>query len=173
MISEKKKQAVRASALFCCRCAERTMRKILFSWSGFNVYSYPAMLYLGMVAGVFAGAHVAQLSGLSPRGGQRASDCTVADRGSSLFCIRSLGRLPPRPASHLATLGRRDGDVWRNHSDGAAVDPAAPRDASAIRRILGCSDLHNTAGDGLHQSRMSPQRLLLGPSDQRLVRFES
>jgi phosphatidylglycerol:prolipoprotein diacylglycerol transferase len=40
------------------------MRKILFSWNGLNVYSYPAMLYLGMLAGVFAGAHVAQLSGM-------------------------------------------------------------------------------------------------------------
>jgi prolipoprotein diacylglyceryl transferase len=41
------------------------MRRILFSWHGRNVYSYPAMLYLGLVAGVFAGAHVAQLSGMS------------------------------------------------------------------------------------------------------------
>src|SRR5438105_1948993 len=41
------------------------MRRILFSWNGFNVYSYPAMLYLGLVAGVFAGAHVAQLAGMS------------------------------------------------------------------------------------------------------------
>jgi prolipoprotein diacylglyceryl transferase len=42
------------------------MRKILFSWNGVNIYSYPAMLYLGMVAGIFAGAHVAQLSGMNP-----------------------------------------------------------------------------------------------------------
>jgi phosphatidylglycerol---prolipoprotein diacylglyceryl transferase len=42
------------------------MRKILFSWNGLNVYSYPTMLYLGMVAGVFAGAHAAQLSGMNP-----------------------------------------------------------------------------------------------------------
>jgi phosphatidylglycerol---prolipoprotein diacylglyceryl transferase len=40
------------------------MRKVLFSWRGHNIYSYPAMLYLGMVAGVFAGAHMAQSSGL-------------------------------------------------------------------------------------------------------------
>jgi phosphatidylglycerol---prolipoprotein diacylglyceryl transferase len=40
------------------------MRKILFSWNGLNVYSYPAMLYLGMLAGVLVGAHVAQLSGM-------------------------------------------------------------------------------------------------------------
>jgi phosphatidylglycerol:prolipoprotein diacylglycerol transferase len=42
------------------------MRKILFSCNGLHVYSYPAMLYLGMLAGVFAGAHVAQLSGMNP-----------------------------------------------------------------------------------------------------------
>jgi phosphatidylglycerol:prolipoprotein diacylglycerol transferase len=41
------------------------VRKILFSWHGFNVYSYPAMLYLGLVAGVFAGTGVAQASGMS------------------------------------------------------------------------------------------------------------
>src|SRR4051812_49046296 len=55
-----------APALYCCRFAERTMRRILFSWNGLEIYSYPAMLYLGMVAGVFAGAHVAQFSGLDP-----------------------------------------------------------------------------------------------------------
>jgi phosphatidylglycerol---prolipoprotein diacylglyceryl transferase len=41
------------------------MRRILFSWHGRNVYSYPAMLYLGLVPGVFAGAYAAQLSGMS------------------------------------------------------------------------------------------------------------
>jgi phosphatidylglycerol---prolipoprotein diacylglyceryl transferase len=41
------------------------MRRILFSWRGRNVYSYPAILYLGLVAGVFAGACAAQLSGMS------------------------------------------------------------------------------------------------------------
>lgn len=41
------------------------MRKILFSWHGFTIYSYPAMLYLGLVAGVFSGAWVAQNSGMN------------------------------------------------------------------------------------------------------------
>jgi prolipoprotein diacylglyceryl transferase len=41
------------------------MRRILFSWRGTNVYSYPAMLYVGLLAGVFAGAWVAQRSGMS------------------------------------------------------------------------------------------------------------
>jgi phosphatidylglycerol---prolipoprotein diacylglyceryl transferase len=41
------------------------MRRILFSWRGQNIYSYPAMLYVGLLAGVFVGAHVAQSSGMS------------------------------------------------------------------------------------------------------------
>jgi phosphatidylglycerol:prolipoprotein diacylglycerol transferase len=41
------------------------MRKVLFSWRGWNLYSYPAMLYVGLLAGVFAGAWVAQRSGMS------------------------------------------------------------------------------------------------------------
>jgi phosphatidylglycerol:prolipoprotein diacylglycerol transferase len=41
------------------------MRRILFSWRGHNVYSYPAMLYTGLLAGVFVGAWVAQRSGMS------------------------------------------------------------------------------------------------------------
>jgi phosphatidylglycerol:prolipoprotein diacylglycerol transferase len=41
------------------------MRRILFSWHGLNIYSYPAMLYVGLLAGVFVGAYVAQSSGMS------------------------------------------------------------------------------------------------------------
>jgi len=41
------------------------VRKILFTWHGLTVYSYPAMLYLGLVAGAFAGAWVAQKSAMS------------------------------------------------------------------------------------------------------------
>jgi phosphatidylglycerol:prolipoprotein diacylglycerol transferase len=42
------------------------MRRILLSWHGVDIYSYPAMLYLGLLAGIFVGAYVAQLSGLNP-----------------------------------------------------------------------------------------------------------
>ena len=41
------------------------MRKILFQWHGLTIYSYPAMLYLGLVAGVFSGVWVAQSSGMN------------------------------------------------------------------------------------------------------------
>ncbi len=41
------------------------MRRVLFTLHGLNIYSYPAMVYVGLVAGVFAGARVAELDGLS------------------------------------------------------------------------------------------------------------
>jgi phosphatidylglycerol:prolipoprotein diacylglycerol transferase len=41
------------------------MRRILFSWRGQNIYSYPTMLYAGLLVGVFVGAHVVQASGMS------------------------------------------------------------------------------------------------------------
>jgi phosphatidylglycerol---prolipoprotein diacylglyceryl transferase len=41
------------------------MRRILLSWRGQNIYSYPTMLYAGLLVGVFVGAHVAQASGMS------------------------------------------------------------------------------------------------------------
>jgi len=40
------------------------MRPILFQWRGIKVWSYPAMLYLGMVAGVAAGNLAAHGTGL-------------------------------------------------------------------------------------------------------------
>ncbi len=42
------------------------MRRILFRLNGIDIHSFPAMLYLGLLAGVLAGAHEARLSGLSP-----------------------------------------------------------------------------------------------------------
>jgi prolipoprotein diacylglyceryltransferase len=42
------------------------MRRILFRWRGITVWSYPAMLYVGLVVGVFAGNAAAHASGLDP-----------------------------------------------------------------------------------------------------------
>ena len=41
------------------------MHRVLISWRGYNIYSYPAMLYAGLLAGVFVGADVAQSAGIS------------------------------------------------------------------------------------------------------------
>jgi phosphatidylglycerol:prolipoprotein diacylglycerol transferase len=40
------------------------MRRILFQWRGFTVWSYPAMLYVGLVAGVVAGNAAAHAAGI-------------------------------------------------------------------------------------------------------------
>ena len=42
------------------------MRRILFSWNGLDIYSYPAMLYVGLLVGIFAGGGVAKHLGLNP-----------------------------------------------------------------------------------------------------------
>ena len=40
------------------------VRPILFEWLGYRVFSYPAMLYVGTVLGVFAGNRAAHAAGL-------------------------------------------------------------------------------------------------------------
>ncbi|MDQ3242178.1 MAG: prolipoprotein diacylglyceryl transferase [Gemmatimonadota bacterium] len=40
------------------------MRRVLFYWRGRPIHSYPAMLYIGLVAGVVAGNYAAHVSGL-------------------------------------------------------------------------------------------------------------
>ncbi|MEO7501080.1 MAG: prolipoprotein diacylglyceryl transferase family protein [Gemmatimonadaceae bacterium] len=40
------------------------MRRLLFEWGGIKVWSYPAMLYVGLVAGVVAGNIAAHAAGL-------------------------------------------------------------------------------------------------------------
>lgn len=42
------------------------MRRVLFSWRGIRVWSYPACLYLGLVLGVFAHQAAARSAGLDP-----------------------------------------------------------------------------------------------------------
>jgi prolipoprotein diacylglyceryltransferase len=100
------------------------MRRVLFSWSGFNIYSYPAMLYLGMVAGVFAGAHAAHLSGMNPNKFAAASVLLIVPAlvGSRLFFVfthwdlyrghypvsgdaRPPPPTPPQPKSGLPDFG--------------------------------------------------------------------
>ena len=42
------------------------MRRILFHWRGIKIYSYPAMLYIGLVFGVLGGTYGAIRHGLDP-----------------------------------------------------------------------------------------------------------
>lgn len=89
------------------------MRKVLFSWHGRNVYSYPAMLYLGMVAGVFAGAYVAQLSGMDPNSFAVASVALIIPAlvGSRLLFV----------FSHWDIYRRDLSRIWRRSEGGMAM----------------------------------------------------
>ncbi len=92
------------------------MRRILFSWNSFNVYSYMAMMYLGLFAGVFGGAHEAQLSGMSPDKFAVATMILVipAMVGSQLLFVlphwyvylREVQRIWRRSEGRLAMYGR-------------------------------------------------------------------
>src|SRR5919198_765468 len=42
------------------------MRPVLFTWRGLTIYSYPAMLYIGLVLGVIAGNLIAHANGIYP-----------------------------------------------------------------------------------------------------------
>jgi phosphatidylglycerol:prolipoprotein diacylglycerol transferase len=89
------------------------MRKILFSWNGLNVHSYPAMLYLGMVAGVFAGAYVAQLSGMDPNSFAAAIVALIIP---ALVGARLLFVL-----SHWDVYRRDVPRIWRRSEGGMAM----------------------------------------------------
>jgi phosphatidylglycerol:prolipoprotein diacylglycerol transferase len=100
------RQSFRAPVWPCHQYAELAMRRILFSWNGLNIYSYPAMLYLGMVAGVFAGAHAAHLSGMNPNKFAAASVLLIVPAlvGSRLFFVFTHWDLY---RGHLSRIWRR------------------------------------------------------------------
>jgi phosphatidylglycerol---prolipoprotein diacylglyceryl transferase len=89
------------------------MRRILFSWHGFNVYSYPAMLYLGMVAGVFSGAQLARTTGLDP---DRFVIATIVLAVPALIGSRLLFVL-----AHWDVYRRDPGRIWRRSEGGMAM----------------------------------------------------
>ena len=89
------------------------MRRILFSWHGLNIYSYPAMLYAGLLAGVFTGAHVAQASGMS------------ADRFAFAIVVLLIPALAGSRLYFVLTrwdIYRRDpARIWRRTEGGMAM----------------------------------------------------
>jgi phosphatidylglycerol:prolipoprotein diacylglycerol transferase len=89
------------------------MRRILFSWRGLNIHSYPAMLYVGLLAGVFVGAYVAQSAGLS------------ADRFAIAVTLLLIPALAGSRLYFVLTrwdLYRRDpARIWRRDEGGMAM----------------------------------------------------
>jgi phosphatidylglycerol---prolipoprotein diacylglyceryl transferase len=89
------------------------MRKILVSWRGWNLYSYPTMLYVGMVCGVFVAAWVASLSGLDQDRFVLAAVILSAPNliGARLFFV----------ASHWALYRNDLARIWRRSDGGMAM----------------------------------------------------
>ena len=150
------------------------MRRILFSWHGLNIYSYPAMLYAGLLAGVFVGAHAAQASGMN------------ADRFAAAIVILLISALAGSRLYFVLTrwdIYRHDpARIWRRTEGGmacmaayprrAAVDPTAALVGSAIRRFLGRRGADDPAGDGLYPDRLLSQRVFSGrPSEAWFALF--
>ncbi len=89
------------------------MRRVLVSWRGWNLYSYPAMLYVGMVSGIFVAAWIADLAGLDPNRFALASMilCVPTLIGARLFFV----------ASHWASFGNDHARIWRRVEGGMAM----------------------------------------------------
>src|SRR6266540_3563503 len=89
------------------------MRRILFTCCGITVYSYPAMLYLGMLTGVFTGAFVAQASGLNA---DRFALATVILLVPALVGARLLFVLMNWPV-----YAHEPARIWRRSEGGMAM----------------------------------------------------
>lgn len=89
------------------------MRKILVSWHGWTLYSYPTMLYVGMVSGIFVAAWVAGLSGLDPNRFVLASIILSIPAliGARLFFV----------ASHWSLYRNDRARIWRRSEGGMAL----------------------------------------------------
>ena len=88
------------------------MRPLLFQWRGIRIFSYPAMVYLGMVAGVVAGnlvAHAARLDAF------RVYVATLV-----LFVPALTGARLFHVVMHWQLYRDDPGKAWRRNQGGAA-----------------------------------------------------
>lgn len=89
------------------------MRRILFSLGGIPIYSYPAMLYAGLVLGVLASIRVASTAGLPP---MRVYAATLVLLVPALAGARVLYVL-----ANWNTYRRQPRRIWRNREGGASL----------------------------------------------------
>ena len=89
------------------------MRRVLFSWHGVEVPSYPALLYLGLVAGVYAGYGAAASMGIDP---DRATAATLILIAPALVGARLWFVL-----THWELFRRESRRIWRRGDGGAAL----------------------------------------------------
>ncbi|HEX8742258.1 MAG TPA: prolipoprotein diacylglyceryl transferase family protein [Thermoleophilaceae bacterium] len=89
------------------------MRRVLLSWNGVEVHSYPALLYLGLLCGVYAGYGAAASMPIDP---DRATVGILilivpALVGSRLWFV----------LTHWAVFRREPRRIWRRGDGGAAL----------------------------------------------------
>jgi prolipoprotein diacylglyceryltransferase len=89
------------------------VRRVLFSWHGVNVPSYPAMLYVGLLCGVYAGYGVATSMPIDPDRASLALLILIAPAlvGSRLWFV----------LSHWEVFRREPRRIWRRGDGGAAL----------------------------------------------------
>jgi phosphatidylglycerol---prolipoprotein diacylglyceryl transferase len=88
------------------------MRRVLFSWRGMDVHSYPALLYVGLVCGVYAGYGAATTMDVD-------ADRTAA--GLLILIVPALvGARLWFVASHWELFRREPRRIWRRSDGGAA-----------------------------------------------------
>jgi phosphatidylglycerol---prolipoprotein diacylglyceryl transferase len=89
------------------------MRKILISWRGWNLYSAPTMLYVGLVCGIFVAGWVAGHSGLDPDRFVLASMILTVPSliGARLFFV----------ASHWDLYRNDRARIWRRSDGGMTM----------------------------------------------------
>ncbi len=88
------------------------MRLILFRWRGLTVWSYPALVYLGMVAGVVAGNVAAHAAGVDAL---RVFAATFV-----LMAVGLMGARLAFVASHWKVYREDVRRIWNRNEGGAA-----------------------------------------------------
>jgi prolipoprotein diacylglyceryltransferase len=89
------------------------MRRVLFTWQGVAVYSYPALLYLGLLCGVYAGYAAAATMPIDP---DRASAGVLILLVPALVGARLWFVL-----RHWHVFRREPARIWRRREGGAAL----------------------------------------------------
>lgn len=89
------------------------MRPVLFDWRGVRVHSYPAMMYVGTVLGIFAARYAAERIGLDP---VRVAVATLV-----LFPVGLVGARLLFVAYHWSFFRRRRSRILRRAEGGASV----------------------------------------------------
>ena len=141
------------------------MRRVLFELNGIKIYSYPAMLYLGLNLGVVAENFAAKAAHLDTL---RVFICDPpaahprSRRGTSAAYRDTLAGIPRRTRADMAAEGRRRRDVWFRAVHAHRLSAVAQCIPNSVWFLLGCGNLPHSSGNDLYANRLSAERLLLG-----------